>query len=80
MVLMLRHDPAGSDIKIVLKGVGWSEVDNVYVMTYDNSITGYACGFNSAGDVTINMKATGAPGWRLNDLWPSNYVGHMELP
>jgi hypothetical protein len=75
-----RSGPAGSDIKIVLKGVGWTEVDNVYVMTYDNAITGYACGFNSNGDVTIMMKATGGPGWHFIDMWPSIYVGHLEQP
>ncbi len=75
-----KSGPAGTDLKIVLKGVGWTEVDNVYVMTYDNAITGYACGFNSAGDVTINMKATGAPGWHFIDLYPSVYLGHIEPP
>ena len=75
-----KNGPAGTDIKIVLKGVGWTEVDNVYVMTYDNAITGYACGFNSAGDVTINMKATGALGWHYIDMWPSIYLGHLEAP
>lgn len=75
-----KSGPAGTDIKIVLKGVGWTEVDNVYIMTYDNAIAGYACGFNSAGDVTILMKATGAPGWHYIDLWPSIYIGHIQSP
>ncbi len=75
-----KRGAAGTDLKIVLKGVGWTEVDNVYVMTYDNAITGYACGFNSAGDVTIQMKATGAPGWHFIDLYPSIYLGHLEAP
>ncbi|MBI3733991.1 MAG: hypothetical protein HY259_11130 [Chloroflexi bacterium] len=75
-----RSGPAGTDIKIVLKGVGWTEVDNVYIMNYDNAIAGYACGFNSVGDVTINIKATGAPGWHYIDFYPSIYIGHAEAP
>jgi hypothetical protein len=75
-----RSGPAGTDLKIELKGVGWTEVDNIYVVTYDNSLMGYACGFNSAGDVTINTKVSGAPGWHYIDLWPSVYLGHIQPP
>jgi hypothetical protein len=37
------------------EGVGWTDVDNIYVATYDNAYMGYACGFNSQGDVVINF-------------------------
>jgi hypothetical protein len=49
-------------VTIHLKGVGWTEYDNIYVATYDNAYMGYACGFNSRGDVVINFTATGEPG------------------
>ena len=39
--------PAGTPVTIHLKGVGWTEYDNIYVATYDNAYMGYACGFNS---------------------------------
>ena len=54
--------PVGTPVTIHLKGVGWTEYDNIYVATYDNGYMGYACGFNSQGDVVINFKASGAPG------------------
>ena len=57
-----RSGPAGTPVTIHLKGVGWTEYDNIYVATYDNAYMGYACGFNSQGDVVINFTAAGEPG------------------
>ena len=67
--------PAGTPVTIHLKGVGWTDYDNIYVATYDNAYMGYACGFNSQGDVVINFKAAGAPGVHLIDLYPGIYQG-----
>jgi hypothetical protein len=70
-----RSGPAGTPVSIHLKGVGWTEYDNIYVATYDNAYMGYACGFNSHGDVVINFTATGEPGAHLIDLYPGIYQG-----
>lgn len=67
--------PAGTPVTIHLKGVGWTEYDNIYVATYDNAYMGYACGFNSQGDVVINFTATGEPGEHIIDLYPGIYQG-----
>ena len=70
--------PAGTPVTIHLKGVGWTEYDNIYVATYDNAYMGYACGFNSRGDVVINFTAAGAPGVHLIDFYPGIYQGPEE--
>jgi hypothetical protein len=67
--------PVGTPITIHLKGVGWTEYDNIYVATYDNAYMGYVCGFNSHGDVVIHFAAAGAPGEHLIDLFPRIYQG-----
>jgi hypothetical protein len=72
--------PAGTPITIHLKGVGWTEYDNIYVATYDNAYMGYACGFNSQGDVVINFMAAGPPGVHLIDLYPGIYQGPATEP
>jgi hypothetical protein len=72
--------PVGTPVTIHLKGVGWTEYDNIYVATYDNAYMGYACGFNSAGDVVINFLATGAPGLHTIDLYPGIYQGPATEP
>ncbi len=75
-----RSGPAGTPVTIHLKGVGWTEYDNIYVATYDNAYMGYACGFNSQGDVVINFTAAGAPGAHLIDLYPGIYQGPATEP
>ena len=67
--------PAGTPVTIHLKGVGWTDVDNIYIATYDNAYMGYACGFNSQGDVMVNFTAAGSPGTHLIDFYPGIYQG-----
>jgi len=70
-----KSGPVGTPVTIHLKGVGWTEYDNIYVATYDNAYMGYVCGFNSQGDVVINFHATGAPGQHIIDFYPGIYQG-----
>ncbi len=67
--------PAGTIATIHLNGVGWTETANIYTVVYDNAYIGYACGFNSQGDVTIYLPMAGAPGWHFIDLYPGIYKG-----
>jgi hypothetical protein len=76
--LSVDHGPAGTPFTIHLKGVGWTETANIYTIDYDNSYIGYACGFNSQGDVVIHLHATGQPGWHYIDLYPAIYKGKEQ--
>ena len=73
--LEISSGPTGTELTIKLKGVGWTETANIYTLVYDNAYTGYACGFNSQGDITIFMPLTGEPGWHFIDLYPAIYKG-----
>jgi hypothetical protein len=70
----------GTTFTVHLNGVGWTETSNIYHLVYDNSYIGYACAFNSQGDVKIFIKATGAPGWHFIDLYPGIYKGVETRP
>ena len=70
---------AGTPFKIHLKG-GWTETANIYRVVYDNNYIGYACAFNSQGDVEILLNATGEPGWHFIDLYPAIYKGKETRP
>ena len=65
---------AGQNFTIHLKGVGWTQLDNTIAVDYDNSYIGYGCGFNSNGDVVLNLVATGSPGTHLIDMYPLLYT------
>jgi hypothetical protein len=78
--LDVGRGPAGTTFKIRLSGVGWTETANIYTVVYDNNYIGYACGFNSQGDVEITLHATGEPGWHFVDLYPAIYKGREARP
>jgi hypothetical protein len=65
---------AGTHFTLHLKGVGWTQLDNTIAVDYDNSYVGYGCGFNSNGDVALNLIATGGPGTHLIDMYPLLYT------
>ena len=70
----------GTPVKIHLKGVGWTDYDNIYVVTYDNAYMGYACGFNSQGDVVVKFTAAGSRGGRLFVISPGICQGPSGTP
>lgn len=72
--------PAGTPFSVHLKGVGWTETANIYTIVYDNNYIGYACGFNSQGDVEVFLNGAGAPGWHFIDLYPAIYKGREVTP
>ncbi len=70
----------GGDITVHLKGVGWTATANIYTLVMDNGYFGYACGFNSQGDVVIHIKAPGQAGTHYVSLYPSIYKGDLKGP
>ena len=76
----VARGPVGTTFTLHLKGVGWTETANIMHLVYDNSFIGYACAFNSQGDVEIFVQATGAPGWHFIDLYPGIYKGTETNP
>lgn len=79
--------PVGTPITVHVKGGGWTETANIYHLVYDNAYLGYACAFNSQGDITVYLPAAGQPGWHFIDLYPGIYKGddvngleNMKIP
>jgi hypothetical protein len=78
--VQVTHGPVGTMFTVHLKGVGWTETSNIMHVVYDNAYIGYACAFNSQGDLTIYLQATGEPGMHFIDLYPGIYKGVNEIP
>lgn len=47
---------------------------------YDNSFSGYACAFQSSGDIEIFLTVSGDPGWHFIDMYPGIYQGTETRP
>ena len=67
----------GQTLRLQVKGIGWTETENITTVVHDNAYTGYACGFNSQGDVTLLLPVAPQPGWHFLDLYPAIYKGDM---
>ncbi|MBE3556092.1 MAG: hypothetical protein IMW91_03320 [Firmicutes bacterium] len=70
----------GQEVDVHLQGVGWTEYDNIYAVTYDNAYIGYICGFNSHGDVHLKLRLSGQAGPHYIDLYPGIYKGKQPKP
>jgi hypothetical protein len=75
-----RKVKAGRPFQVHLKGVGWTQLDNTVAVTYDNGYVGYGCGFNSNGDVVLDLVATGGRGTHLIDVYPLLYPYQPAYP
>lgn len=78
--LTVDRGPSGTPTTLHLKGVGWTETEQIYHVVYDNAFTGYACAFQSAGDLTIFLTVSGDPGWHYIDMYPGIYQGEEKRP
>ena len=78
--LDVSRGPAGTKTTLHLKGVGWTETEQIYHVVVDNAFTGYACAFQSKGDLTIFLTMSGAPGWHFIDMYPGIYQGSETRP
>jgi hypothetical protein len=78
--ISVDRGPSGTNVKLQMKGVGWTETEQIYHMVVDNAFAGYACAFQSAGDITINTIVSGEVGWHFIDLYPGIYRGKEARP
>ncbi len=78
--LAVDKGPSGTQTTLHLKGVGWTETEQIYHVVYDNAFTGYACAFQSKGDLTIFLTVSGEPGWHYIDMYPGIYQGTETRP
>jgi hypothetical protein len=70
----------GDDVKIHMKGVGWTIQGKTYAIVYDNVYLGYGCSFSTRGDIDLHLPAAGAPGVHTIDLYPAVYEGKDPTP
>ena len=67
----------GEEFTLQFKGIGWTETENILTVVHDNAYIGYACGFNTQGDVTLYLRASVRPGWHFIDIYPAIYKGDL---
>lgn len=75
-----KEGPPGTLVTIEINGSGWTEFDNAMAITYDNTFSGYVCGFKTQGTIQLPFVASGEPGYHVVDIYPSIYQGRVIKP
>lgn len=72
--------PAGTTITVRVAAGGWTHYDNNVAITYDNAFLGFACSFNSQGNISVYVQAQGGVGRHIIGVHPALYYGPSEGP
>ena len=67
--------PPGTPVTIHLKGVGWTDYDNIYVVTYDNCVHGVCVRVQQPGRCCRQFQGGGIAGRTSDRLLPGNLPG-----
>ena len=65
--------PVGSPIAVEIKGMGWKEMQDSWMVLYDNKFTGFASVVTTHGGAHFTISATGQPGQHIVELLHSDF-------
>jgi hypothetical protein len=68
VTLSPESGPAGTPIKVEVKGIGWRPLESSWLLLYDNSFTGWISAVTTAGSATFTIPASGRPGLHLLEI------------
>ena len=60
--------PVGTPITVDVKGIGWRQLFNSWVLLYDNNFTGWISAVTTGGSAKFTIPATGRPGKHLLEV------------
>src|SRR5258708_25743933 len=73
MTLARASGPQGSSIAIEIKGMGWKEMQDSWMVLYDNKFTGFLSVVTTVGGASFTLPATGQPGRHIVELLHSDF-------
>lgn len=66
----------GTEMRIEISGIGWTNYESTPVWVYDNHYLGYGCGMTDdyrSTTVWTDLKMAGEPGWHFIDIYPAMF-------
>jgi len=72
--------PEGTLIEVRLVAGGWTQFDNNIAILWDNRFLGFACSFNSQGNISVWVQAVGGVGPHVLSIYPALYWGPSDGP
>ena len=68
VTLSPESGPAGTPIKVEVKGIGWRPLESSWTLLYDNNFTGWISAVTTAGSAAFTIPASGRPGLHLLEI------------
>ena len=72
--LLSDRGPPGSPIEIEVHGYGYRELEDSWVLLYDNRYTGWMSAVTTAGSARVTIPATGGPGRHVLEVIHSDFT------
>src|SRR3970040_1476266 len=72
--------PEGTLVEVRLVAGGWTQFDNNIAILWDNRFLGFACSFNSQGNISVWVQAVGGVGPHVLSIYPALYWGPSDGP
>ena len=72
--LLSDRGPPGSPIEIEVHGYGYRELEDSWVLLYDNRYTGWMSAMTTAGSARVTIPATGGPGRHMLEVIHSDFA------
>src|SRR5690606_34229341 len=66
--------PVGTPIRIDVKGIGWRQLQNSWLLLYDNNFTGWVSAVTTGGSASFTIPATGRPGRHVLELLHGDFT------
>ena len=74
MKLLADNVPVGTPIPIEVHGIGWRELEDSWVLLYDNRFTGWMSTITTGGTARFTIPATGQPGRHVIEVLHSDFT------
>jgi hypothetical protein len=69
-----QHGPPGTLINVDVKGIGWRQMENSWLLLYDNRFTGWMSAVTTAGSAHFTIPAAGIPGVHVLEILHGDFT------
>lgn len=79
-----QSGPVGTEITISVEGIGWTNMESNWQLTYDNKMTGLISAISTDGSAAAKVRASGNVGKHNLTIWHGYlgvpYINHEQAP
>ena len=69
-----KRGPVGTPITVTVRGIGWRNLQNSWLLLYDNNFTGWISSVTTGGTARFTIPATGQPGDHVIEVVHGDYT------